>query len=111
MMRVCLSTVPGRVATQNPELRKKFSGKPEFVVNFFGVIAEEVREHLAGPRLPSIERRLVTSRPSDVHRAVDHWRRMGSISRRYSPPGEQVEQTMFCSKGQDHGLDKRSTGS
>ena len=53
MMRVChLDTCPVGVATQNPELRKKFSGKPEFVVNFFEFIAEEVREHLARARLP-----------------------------------------------------------
>jgi len=48
MMRVChLDTCPVGIATQNPELRKRFSGKPEFVVNFFEFIAEEVREHLA----------------------------------------------------------------
>ena len=48
MMRVChLDTCPVGVATQNPELRKRFTGKPEFVVNFFEFIAEEVREHLA----------------------------------------------------------------
>ena len=48
MIRVChLDTCPVGVATQNPELRKKFTGKPEFVVNFFEFIAEEVREHLA----------------------------------------------------------------
>ena len=53
MMRVChLDTCPVGVATQNPELRKKFSGKPEFVVNFFEFIAEEVREHLAALGLP-----------------------------------------------------------
>ncbi|MFM8688154.1 MAG: glutamate synthase-related protein, partial [Acidimicrobiaceae bacterium] len=48
MMRVChLDTCPVGIATQNPELRKKFSGKPEFVVNFFEFIAAEVREYLA----------------------------------------------------------------
>ncbi len=48
MMRVChLDTCPVGVATQNPELRKRFSGKPEFVVNFFEFIAEEVRELMA----------------------------------------------------------------
>ena len=53
MMRVChLDTCPVGVATQNPELRKKFNGKPEFVVNFFEFIAEEVREHLAALGLP-----------------------------------------------------------
>ena len=56
MMRVChLDTCPVGVATQNPELRKKFSGKPEFVVNFFEFIAEEVREYLAALGFRSIE--------------------------------------------------------
>ena len=56
MMRVChLDTCPVGVATQNPELRKKFSGKPEFVVNFIEFIAEEVREHLAALGFRSLE--------------------------------------------------------
>ena len=56
MMRVChLDTCPVGVATQNPELRKRFSGKPEFVVKFFEYIAEEVREHLAALGFRSID--------------------------------------------------------
>jgi glutamate synthase (NADPH) large chain len=56
MMRVChLDTCPVGVATQNPELRKRFTGKPEFVENFFEYIAEEVREYLAAARLPLLE--------------------------------------------------------
>ena len=55
MMRVChLDTCPVGVATQNPELRQRFSGKPEFVVNFFEFIAQEVREHLAALGFRSI---------------------------------------------------------
>ncbi len=58
MMRVChLDTCPVGVATQNPELRKRFSGKPEFVVNFMEYIAEEVREHMAEPRASARWRR------------------------------------------------------
>ena len=57
MMRVChLNTCPVGVATQDPELRKKFTGKPEFVVNFFRFIAEEVRELMAAARLPDDRR-------------------------------------------------------
>jgi glutamate synthase (NADPH/NADH) large chain len=57
MMRVChLDTCPVGVATQNTELRSKFSGKPEFVINFFEFIAEEVREHLASVRFPESRR-------------------------------------------------------
>ena len=57
MMRVChLNTCPVGVATQDPELRKKFAGQPEHVVNFFRFVAEEVRELMARPRLPHARR-------------------------------------------------------
>ena len=53
MMRVChLNTCPVGIATQDPELRKKFTGTPEFVVNFFRFLAEEVREYMARARVP-----------------------------------------------------------
>ena len=56
MMRVChLDTCPVGIATQNPELRKRFTGQPEFVETFFEYIAEEVREHLAALGLRSLE--------------------------------------------------------
>ena len=55
MMRVChLDTCPVGIATQNPELRKRFTGKPEFVVNFFEFLAQEVREYLAALGFRSI---------------------------------------------------------
>jgi glutamate synthase (NADPH/NADH) large chain len=56
MMRVChLDTCPVGIATQNPELRKRFTGTPEFVENFFEFIAEEVREYLAALGLRTLE--------------------------------------------------------
>ncbi len=71
MMRVChLDTCPVGVATQNPELRKRFSGKPEFVVNFFEFIAEEVRELMAAARLPH-DRRDDRSRRAARHAGGD----------------------------------------
>ena len=71
MMRVChLDTCPVGVATQNPELRKRFSGKPEFVVNFFEYIAEEVREYLAALGLRSIEEAVGRVDLLDTARAV-----------------------------------------
>ena len=79
MMRVChLDTCPVGVATQNPELRKRFTGKPEFVVNFFEFIAEEVREHLAALGLPHARR---GHRP---RRAARHRARPSTTGR---PPG------------------------
>ena len=79
MMRVChLDTCPVGVATQNPELRKRFTGKPEFVVNFFEFIAEEVRELPRRARLPLDRRgRSATPRCSTPRAAIDHWKAHG----------------------------------
>ncbi len=78
MMRVChLDTCPVGVATQNPELRKRFTGKPEFVVNFFEFIAEEVREHLAALGFRSIDEIIGRRELLDVDRAVSHWKTSG----------------------------------
>jgi glutamate synthase (NADPH/NADH) large chain len=78
MMRVChLDTCPVGVATQNPELRARFSGKPEFVENFFEFIAEEVRELLAELGFRSIEEAVGRAEAIDVRRAVDHWKASG----------------------------------
>ncbi len=108
MMRVChLDTCPVGVATQNPELRKKFSGKPEFVVNFFEFIAEEVREHLAALGFRTIEEAIGHVEMLDVHRAVEHWKAQGlDLSPILATPVNKYAQTMFCSKSQDHGLDE-----
>jgi glutamate synthase (NADPH/NADH) large chain len=77
MMRVChLDTCPVGVATQNPELRKEFSGKPEFVVTFFEYIAEEVREYLAELGFRSVEEASATRRRS-TSPAVAHWKAKG----------------------------------
>ena len=78
MMRVChLDTCPVGVATQNPELRAKFSGKPEFVETFFEYIAEEVREHLAKLGFRSIEEAVGHVEFLDTKAAVDHWKANG----------------------------------
>ena len=78
MMRVChLDTCPVGVATQNPELRKRFTGKPEFVVNFFEFIAEEVREHLAALGFRSIAEAIGHAEVLDTRAAIDHWKAHG----------------------------------
>jgi glutamate synthase (NADPH) large chain len=77
MMRVChLDTCPVGVATQNPELRKRFTGKPEFVEHFFEFIAEEVREYLAA-RVPQPRRGHRPRRAARHPPAVDHWKAAG----------------------------------
>jgi len=78
MMRVChLDTCPVGVATQNPELRKRFSGKPEFVENFFEYIAEEVREWLAKLGFHTLEEAIGQVELLDTTEAVDHWKASG----------------------------------
>ncbi|ANJ26941.1 glutamate synthase subunit alpha [Agromyces aureus] len=78
MMRVChLDTCPVGVATQNPELRKRFTGKPEFVVNFFEFIAQEVREYLAELGYRSLDEIIGRRELLDIDRALDHWKASG----------------------------------
>jgi glutamate synthase (NADPH/NADH) large chain len=78
MMRVChLDTCPVGVATQNPELRARFTGKPEFVVNFFEFLAEEVREILSELGFRSIEEAIGHAEFLDSKEAVDHWKTEG----------------------------------
>ncbi|MBN9606972.1 MAG: glutamate synthase large subunit [Actinomycetales bacterium] len=78
LMRVChLDTCPVGVATQNPELRARFTGKPEFVETFFEYLAEEVREYLAELGFHSIEEAIGHSELLDVDRAVAHWKADG----------------------------------
>ena len=108
MMRVChLDTCPVGVATQNPELRKKFSGKPEFVVHFMEFIAEEVREYLAALGFRSLEEAIGHVEVLDTHAAVEHWKARGlDLSPILAPPVNKYDQTFFCSRGQDHGLER-----
>ena len=108
MMRVChLDTCPVGVATQNPELRARFTGRPEFVVTFFEYIAEEVRELLAQLGFRSVQEAIGHVEALDVRAAVDHWKASGlDLSPILAPPENPYGQTFFHSVGQDHGLDR-----
>jgi glutamate synthase (NADPH) large chain len=78
MMRVChLDTCPVGVATQNPELRARFNGKPEFVVNFFEFLAQEVREYLAELGFRSLDEAIGHSELLNVDAAIKHWKTDG----------------------------------
>ncbi|TAM69929.1 MAG: glutamate synthase large subunit [Microbacteriaceae bacterium] len=78
MMRVChLDTCPVGVATQNPLLRSRFTGKPEFVVNFMEFIAQEVREYLADLGFRSLDEIIGRSDLLDVDGAIEHWKASG----------------------------------
>jgi len=107
MMRVChLDTCPVGIATQNPELRARFSGSPDFVVTFFEYIAEEVRELLAELGFRTLEEAIGRVDALDVRKAVDHWKAAGLdlgpiLHRPDLPEGTNLHQVV----GQDHGLD------
>src|ERR671938_566535 len=78
MMRVChLDTCPVGVATQNPELRKRFNGKPEFVENFFEFVAQEVRELLAELGFRSVAEAVGHAEMLDTRKAIEHWKASG----------------------------------
>jgi glutamate synthase (NADPH/NADH) large chain len=108
MMRVChLDTCPVGVATQNPALRKRFSGKPEFVETFFTYIAEEVREHLAALGLRSVAEAVGQAELLDTSRAVQHWKAQGlDLSPVLHVPDLPEGTPRRCVTKQDHGLEK-----
>jgi len=108
MMRVChLDTCPVGVATQNPELRKRFSGKPEFVVNFFEFIAEEVREYLAQLGFRSLDEAIGHAEVLDIARAVEHWKADGlDLTPILHVPSLPEGASRHRTTEQDHGLDK-----
>jgi glutamate synthase (NADPH) large chain len=108
MMRVChLDTCPVGVATQNPALRARFNGKPEFVVNFFEFIAEEVREYLALLGFRSLEEIVGRVDLLDAALAVEHWKASGlDLSPVLYAPELPEGAPTRCVTSQDHGLDK-----
>ena len=104
MMRVChLDTCPVGVATQNPELRKRFTGKPEFVETFFEYIAEEVREILAELGFRTLQEAIGRVEYLDTKDAVNHWKASGlDLSPLLVRP--DVESSLYNTTKQDHGL-------
>ncbi|MFF4594113.1 glutamate synthase large subunit [Amycolatopsis sp. NPDC001319] len=108
MMRVChLDTCPVGVATQNPKLREKFSGKAEYVVNFFEFIAQEVREYLAELGFRSIAEAVGHAEMLDKRKAVEHWKAAGlDLSPIFHVPELAPRAARHQTVKQDHGLDK-----
>jgi glutamate synthase (NADPH/NADH) large chain len=108
MMRVChLDTCPVGVATQNPELRARFSGKPEFVVNFFEFIAEEVREYLAALGFRSLDEAIGRTDVLNVRRAVEHWKADGlDLEPILQGPKFEADEPRRHARAQDHELER-----
>jgi glutamate synthase (NADPH/NADH) large chain len=109
MMRVChLDTCPVGVATQNPVLRERFTGKPEFVENFFMFIAEEVRELMAQLGFRTVNEMVGRVDALDTSRAAAHWkaRKLDLTPVLHEANSAFMNQDLYCSSRQDHGLDK-----
>jgi glutamate synthase (ferredoxin) len=108
MMRVChLNTCPVGIATQDPELRKRFTGQPEFVTNFFRFIADEVRQYMAELGFRTIDEMIGRVDRIDVTTAVHHWKAKGldysAILYEPDMPASVARRRVI---DQDHGLDK-----
>src|SRR5690606_33034991 len=108
MMRKChLNTCPVGIATQDPELRKKFAGKPEHVVNYLFLVAEEAREIMAELGFRSILEMVGRVDCLQTERAIRHWKADGLDLTSVLAPARNVraEVGLYCMQPQDHGLD------
>jgi len=108
MMRVChLNTCPVGVATQDPELRRKFAGKPEYVVNYFRFVAEELRAIMAQLGFRTLNEMVGHTERLEMRRALEHAKACGLdytqiLARPDVPPAVGT----YCTQRQDHGLDR-----
>ena len=107
MMRKChLNTCPVGVATQDPELRKRFKGQPEHVINFFFFVAEEVRELLASMGLRSYDELIGVTEYLDQDKAIAHWKARGlDFSKIFAKPDITGPVATKKMTAQDHGID------
>ncbi len=108
MMRKChLNTCPVGVATQDPALRKKFTGKPEHVVNYFFFVAEEVRQIMAQLGIRKFDELIGRADLLDIKKGIAHWKARGlDFSRLFAQPQVPADVPRFHVDVQDHGLDK-----
>ncbi|RVQ67606.1 glutamate synthase large subunit [Croceicoccus ponticola] len=107
MMRKChLNTCPVGVATQNPELRKRFTGQPEHVINYFFFVAEELRKIMAEMGFATIDEMVGRVDRIDMKKAVSHWKAHGiNLSRLLHQVELDEGQQLYCTLTQDHGLE------
>jgi glutamate synthase (NADPH/NADH) large chain/glutamate synthase (ferredoxin) len=108
MMRKChLNTCPVGVATQDPALRKKFSGKPEHVVNYFFFVAEEVRQIMAQLGIRKFDDMVGRADLLDMRKGVEHWKASGlNFARLFAMPTVPADVPRFHTQEQEHGLEK-----
>uniref|UniRef100_UPI00211B3264 glutamate synthase-related protein n=1 Tax=Crenothrix polyspora TaxID=360316 RepID=UPI00211B3264 len=107
MMRKChLNTCPVGVATQDPELRKRFTGQPEHVVNYFFLVAEDVRQWMAKLGFRTINEMIGRSDKLDMQPALAHWKSEGlDFSRIFYKPETDANTAVYQTELQDHGLE------
>ena len=108
MMRKChLNTCPVGVATQDPELRKKFEGKPEHVVNYLFFVAEEARELMARLGVRTVNELIGRTELLDTQKGIEHWKAKGlDFSKIFYMPQMPPEVALYHSEAQNHGLEK-----
>jgi glutamate synthase (NADPH/NADH) large chain len=108
MMRKChLNTCPVGVATQDPVLRKKFSGKPEYVVNYFFLVAEEARDLMARLGIRKFSDLIGRANLLDTKKGIEHWKAKGlDFSKIFRMPDMPAEVARYNSERQNHGLEK-----
>ncbi len=109
MLRKChLNTCSVGIATQDPELRKKFTGQPEHLVNYFMFVAEEMRQTMAELGFRTVAEMIGQVDALDVSEAVEHWKAQGiDLSRLlYHQKALTQGETVYCSEEQDHGLER-----
>jgi glutamate synthase (ferredoxin) len=106
MMRKCqLDTCPVGVATQNPELRKKFAGKPEHVINFMMFVAEELREIMAQLGFRGLDEMIGHVEVLETKKAIEHWKAKGlDFSKIFFKPAPKNNSPLRRTQPQDHGL-------
>ena len=108
MLRKChMNTCSVGIATQDPELRKQFAGKPEYLVNYFTFIAEEMREIMAGLGFRTVAEMIGRTDALDSQVAVDHWKARGMDLARllHREESQDPNEPVYCDRQQDHGLE------
>jgi glutamate synthase (NADPH/NADH) large chain len=107
MMRVChLNTCPVGIATQDPELRKKFTGRPEFVENYFRFVAEDVRELMAQLGFRTVAEMVGRADRLEMRAALAHWKAKGvDLARILHQPEADERAARHCVRAQEHGLE------
>ncbi|GGA27466.1 glutamate synthase large subunit [Paenibacillus physcomitrellae] len=108
MMRVCqLDTCPVGVATQNPELRKNFTGDPQHIVNFMTFVAEDLREWMAELGFRSLNEMIGRNDCLDTNEAIDHWKKKGvDLSGLLHMPEVPEGTARYCTRQQNHGIEE-----